>query len=163
MFIQLISISERGPVQRGFNNLCQPCIRGLLYCILIHTYLHISTLINNFDQWSGQSVYGNDLRGTNEAAHVAVDKIFHFARCILCVDPVASSVNGFGEISRMSLPQAFVHDISISIYKQTVSHVFRQKNVQNVFTELNRLHEQGFTTWMTKTLYLYSADNLYIK
>ena len=38
-------------------------------------------------------VYGSDARGTNKAAHLAVDKVFlHFARCILYVKATTSNV-----------------------------------------------------------------------
>ena len=50
-------------------------------------------------------VYGSDARGTNKAAHLAVDKVFlHFARCILCVK--ATSSNAIFLVKLVTFPQA---------------------------------------------------------
>ena len=65
--------------------------------------------------------------------------------------------------NRSLAPKPVVHDISINICKQIVSYVIRKNGKKGIYFALNRLHEQGFTTWMTKVLDLANDYNLDLK
>ena len=107
-------------------------------------------------------VYGSDAWGTNKAAHLTVHKVFlHFARCILCLKATTSNAIVFGQTGH--LPPSLSCMISALTFANRLYHMSSDKMAKGVFIELNRLHEQGFTTWMTKVLDLANDYNLYIK
>ena len=90
-------------------------------------------------------VYGNDVWGTNKAAHLAVDKVFlHFARCILPVKATTSNAIVFGETGHLPINLSCM--ISALTFANRLYHMSSDKMAERVFIELNRLHEQDFTT-----------------
>ena len=98
----------------------------------------------------------------NEAAHLAVDKVFlHFARCILCVKATTSNAIVFGETGH--LPPSLSRMISALTFANRLHYMSSDKMAERVFIELDMLHEQGFTTWMTKVLDLANDYNLDVK
>ena len=105
-------------------------------------------------------VCDRDAWGTNKAAHLAVYKVFlHFARCILLCNSNYKQCDYFWW--NYSLAPSLSCMISAFTFANRLYHVSSDKMAKRAFIELSRLHEQGFTTWMTKLLDLtndYSLD-----
>ena len=92
-------------------------------------------------------IYGSDLRGYNKNGTSMVDKVtLRFCRCILNVKATTSNIMVYGECG--ILPPSIYCNVSAMCYINRLHHMPNDSIVKQVYNELAKLHQLGFTTWV---------------
>ena len=94
-------------------------------------------------------LYGSDVWGVNVSTNTPIDKLFfYYMRCVLHVKATTSNVIVIGESGQMP-PSVYCH-INALCYLKRLHDLPDTKIVKQVYNELNRLHQCGVKTWVTK-------------
>ena len=89
-------------------------------------------------------LYGSDVRGIRGQGNDMVDKVFYcFIRCALGVKATTSNLMVLGESGQMP-PDVFSH-INVICYLKRLHHLPSRMIVKQMYIELCRLHECGFS------------------
>ena len=97
-------------------------------------------------------LYGSDVWGVQTQGGVNIDKVFFWCmRCVLHVKSTTSNIIVVGECGQ--IPP------SVSAYIKAICYLNRLQNltpnmVKQTYSELSRLHNCGFSTWVTKVFAL---------
>ena len=98
-------------------------------------------------------LYGSDVWGINNARTKDLDTLFLcFAKHCLGVKKSTCNMMIYGDSGRLPLSLQCINNVLK--YYHRLMHMPKQKLARRVFDELNSLHEQGFTTWVTKANHL---------
>ena len=94
-------------------------------------------------------LYGSDVWGVNVSTNTPIDKLFfYYMRCVLHVKATTSNVIVIGESGQMP-PSVYCH-MNALCYLKRLHDLPDTKIVKQVYNELNRLHQCGVKTWVTK-------------
>ena len=106
-------------------------------------------------------LYGSDVMGVNVSANTPIDKLLsYYMRCVLQVKATTSNVIVVGESGQVP-PSVYCH-INTLCYLKRLHDFPDTKIVEQVYNKLNRLHQCGVKTWVTKACELaeqYQVDN----
>ena len=98
-------------------------------------------------------LYGSDVWGISSCNNDAIDKVFYqFIRCILQVKATTSNVMVIGESGQLP-PSVFSH-INVLSYMGRLQTLPAHTIAKRIYTELFRLHNWGWNTWVTKVFAL---------
>ena len=98
-------------------------------------------------------LYGSDVWGLSGCNNDAIDKVFYqFIRCILQVKATTSNVMVIGESGQLP-PSVFSH-INVLSYMGRLQTLPAHTIAKRIYTELFRLHNCGWNTWVTKAFAL---------
>ena len=93
-------------------------------------------------------IYGNDVWGHNKNGTSMVDKVMlRFCRCIHNVKATTSNIMVYWECG--ILPPSIYCNVSAMCYINRLHHMPNDSIVKQVYNELAKLHQLGFTTWVT--------------
>ena len=94
-------------------------------------------------------LYGSDVWGVNVSANTPIDKLFfYYMRCVLHVKSTTSNVIVVGECGQLP-PSVYCH-INALCYLKRFSDLPDTKIAKQVYNELDKLHQCGVKTWVTK-------------
>ena len=92
--------------------------------------------------------YGSDVWGSNKITLTILDRVFlRFIRCTLGIKCTTSNINALGECGRM--PPSVMCTINTLCFFNRLNCMDGASLVKQVYTELQRLTEQGFDTWVS--------------
>ena len=93
-------------------------------------------------------LYGSDVWGIRRQGNDMVNKVFYcFIRCVLGVKATTSNLMMLGESGQM--PPSVFSLINTIYYIKRLHHLPSRMIVRQMYTEMSRLHECGFVTWVT--------------
>ena len=93
-------------------------------------------------------IYGSDVWGHNKNGTSIVDKVMlRFYKCILNVKATTSNIMVYVECG--ILPPSIYCNVSAMCYINRPHHMPNDSIVKQVYNELAKLHQLGFTTWVT--------------
>ena len=94
------------------------------------------------------TTYGSDVWGCNIDLHYT-DKVFlDFIKCVLRVKATTCTTIVYGECVRLP-PSVFCH-INVLCFAYRLLTLPAHTLAKSVYSELERLHHQGFETWVSK-------------
>ena len=92
--------------------------------------------------------YGSDVWGHRKSGLKEIDRVFmRYVRCVLNVKATTSNVIVIGECGRYP-PSVFCH-ISLLCFSNRMYHMSDTKLSKQVYSELLKLHENGFPNWIS--------------
>ena len=92
---------------------------------------------------------GSAVWGVNVSANTPIDKLlFYYMRCVLHVKSTTSNVIVVGECGQLP-PSVYCHINGLS-YLKRLSDLPDTKIAKQVYNELDKLHQCGVKTWVTK-------------
>ena len=98
-------------------------------------------------------LYGSDVWGISSCNNDAIGKVlYQFIRCILQVKATTSNVMVIGESGQLP-PSVFSH-INVLSYMGRLQTLPAHTIAKRIYTELFRLHNCGWNTWVTKVFAL---------
>ena len=94
------------------------------------------------------ATYGSDVWGCNTDLHYT-DKVFlDFIKCVLRVKATTCTTIVYGECGRLP-PSVFCH-INVLCFAYRLLTLPAHTLAKSVYSEFERLHHQGFETWVSK-------------
>ena len=94
-------------------------------------------------------IYGSDVWGHNKSGTSMIDIVMlRFSRCVLNVKATTSNVMVYGECG--ILPPSVYYTVSTMCYFNRLHHMPNNSIVKQVYTELFKLYQMGFVTWVTR-------------
>ena len=94
-------------------------------------------------------LYGSDIWGVNVSANTPIDKLFfYYVCCVLHVKSTTSKVIVVGECGQLP-PSVYCH-INALCYQKRLSDLPETKIAKQVYNKLDKLHQCGVKTWVTK-------------
>ena len=106
--------------------------------------------------------YGSEVWGASKSGLQELDRVFlRYIRCVLRVKATTSTLAVYGECGRF--PPSLSCHVSLLSFFNRLHHMPVSQLVKQVYNHLNRLHEQGFTNWITKALDLAKTYDIDIK
>ena len=106
--------------------------------------------------------YGSEVWGVCKSGLQELDRVFlRYMRCVLRVKATTSTLAVYGECVRF--PPSLSCHVSLLSFFNRLHHMPDSQLVKQVYNHLNRLHEQGFTNWITKALELAKTYDIDIK
>ena len=94
------------------------------------------------------TTYGSDVWGCNIDLHYT-DKVFlDFIKCVLRVKATTCTTIVYGKCGRLP-PSVFCH-INVLCFAYRLLTLHAHTLAKSVYSELERLHHQGFETWVSK-------------
>ena len=104
-------------------------------------------------------LYGSEIWGVRKTGCSAIDKVFFsFMKHILYVKQSTSNIITIGECGQ--IPPSVVCHTNVIKYMDRVRNMNDCHFVKQVYNELSRLHELGFTTWYSRALKLGQQYNI---
>ena len=94
-------------------------------------------------------LYGSEIWGVRKTGCAAIDKVFFsFMKHTLYVKQSTSNIITIGECGQ--IPPSVVCHTNVIKYMHRIKDMNDHHIVKQVYNELSRLHELGFTTWCSR-------------
>ena len=104
-------------------------------------------------------LYGSEIWGVRKTGCAAIDKVFFsFMKHTLYVKQSTSNIITIGECGQ--IPPSVVCHTNVINYMHRIKDMNDHHIVKQVYNELSRLHELGFTTWCSRVWKLVQQYNI---